>query len=301
MHAFGNFLMRGRPHAIGVVGTLTAISWFLPPFAFFMSGAPVGVLTLRRGGALGLEVILGSLLFVVALALLSGIHPAAAGAFALGIWVPVWLCSLVLRKTESQGALVLAAGGLGVLFVLLTYLLIDDVSKWWQTWFAAWFEANLPPEAAARYLGLLEAALPLMNAMMASALVTSVILTMLIARWWQALLFYPGAFRQEFYGLRLPRALAVPTLLAILLLLVVQEQSQALVRDLLVVALFMYLFQGVSAVHRIVAGRSLSQVWLVSMYGLLLLLPQMILFVACVGMVDSWMGGGPGPGGKFPG
>lgn len=301
MRALGNYLLRGRLQAIGVVGTLTVASWFLAPLAFLISGVPVGLITLRRGGIFGAQVMAGGLVFVVLLGLVARVPPAVAGTFVLGIWIPVWLCSMVLRNTESQGALVLAGGALGMTFVAAIYALVGDVGAWWQTWFAAWFTANLPGEAGAHYLELLQAAKPLLNAMMAAALVVSIVVTLLIARWWQALLFFPGAFRLEFYQLRLPRALAALTLTAILVLLVTEGQTQSVLRDLLFVSLIMYLFQGVSAVHRMVAGRGMSSAWLAGMYGLLLLVPQMFLFVACIGMVDSWLGGVSGRRGGLSG
>ena len=99
--------------------------------------------------------------------------------------------------------------------------------------------------------------------------------------------------------MNLPRPLGMALLMAIGLLFVLEGAAGNWLRDLLMVAMFMYLFQGIAAVHRIVATRRFSSAWLVAMYGLLLLLPQMILFVACLGLADSWMGGGsaaPGPG-----
>lgn len=293
MRALGTFLIRGRLEAIAVVGTLTVVSWFLPPLAFVISGAPVGLITLRRGGLVGLQIIAGSLAFVVLAGMLAKLHPAVAGTFVLGIWLPVWICAVILRHAESQGALVMTAGGLGMVFAAGAYLLVEDVTDFWQSWFSDWFRSALPGEASTPYLDVLQASAPFLNAMMASALIISVVVTLLIARWWQALLYFPGAFRQEFYLLRLPRWLAGLALAAILVLLLGQGETQPLLRDLLFLSLMMYLFQGLSAAHRIVAGRKLSRAWLAGMYGLLLLVPKMLLFVACVGMVDSWLGGPP--------
>jgi uncharacterized protein YybS (DUF2232 family) len=51
----------------------------------------------------------------------------------------------------------------------------------------------------------------------------------------------------------------------------------------------MYLFQGLASVHRIVNAKKLPQIWLIVMYLLLVFMPQAILIVACLGLVDSWM------------
>ena len=58
----------------------------------------------------------------------------------------------------------------------------------------------------------------------------------------------------------------------------------------MVVLMFMYLIQGISSVHRNVDKLKLSTAWVVSMYCLLMLLPQMALFIACLGMTDVYVG-----------
>jgi len=114
---------------------------------------------------------------------------------------------------------------------------------------------------------------------------------MLLARSWQSALYNPGGFRQEFFRLRLPRWLGVVTLVVTALALVKTGLDQGMFRDLVVVLVFLYLFQGVACAHRWIADRGMSSGWLVGMYVLLLIMPQLVLFMACVGMADSWLGG----------
>ncbi len=133
---------------------------------------------------------------------------------------------------------------------------------------------------------------------MAAGIVISLIITALIARWWQALLFNPGEFRKEFYALGLPRILCYPTLIGIFVLLLFKDLELAIIRDLLIVIVFLYLFQGLSTIHRAIRWRGLSHAWLIVTYTCLLLIPQMVLFMACVGMADSWIGSGKVFGGK---
>jgi hypothetical protein len=45
--------------------------------------------------------------------------------------------------------------------------------------------------------------------------------------------------------------------------------------------------QGIASVHRIVFIRALSKNWLILMYSFLMFLPQMALFLVCIGMVDA--------------
>jgi hypothetical protein len=83
--------------------------------------------------------------------------------------------------------------------------------------------------------------------------------------------------------------LAVPAIAALGLVTMQGVEAAPAVADLLVVLVFSYLFQGIATVHRTVGSRGMSGAWLVGMYGLLILMPQMFLFLACLGMLDSWL------------
>jgi Predicted membrane protein (DUF2232). len=128
-----------------------------------------------------------------------------------------------------------------------------------------------------------------MNAMTAAGLIVSLMITLLCARWWQAFLFHPGGFRQEFYALHLPRILiiAVPAGVGLMFMGLAKPGATAL--ELIVAVVFLYVFQGISALHRLVAAGKLAGLWLVLMYVLLIVAPQTILLVACLGMADSWL------------
>ena len=112
MRALAAYILKGRPQAIIITSLLTFVSLKLPSFAYLLSGVPVSLVALRRGPLIGVQVMMGSLLVVMLLALLVNIGPQIATAFALVIWIPLWLCAIILRQTESQGNVVLMAGGL---------------------------------------------------------------------------------------------------------------------------------------------------------------------------------------------
>jgi hypothetical protein len=290
MRALGNYIMRGWWQAAGVVSVLTLISLLLPPLAYLLSGVPVALVSLRRGAAVGMQVILAALPLTSLLAWLAGLTPMLGPAFALVIWAPVWLCAVVLRWTESQGRLVLSAGGLAAAFAVMTHVLVGDVEGWWRSQFHAWLEQNLEAGTVAEYQQLFENAMPLMNAMMAAGLLLSLVVTVILARWWQSVLFNPGGFGPEFRCLSLPRGLTAAVALAVVMSLAYTGPYHWFFRDMLVILVFMYLFQGVAAVHRVVERRELSGAWLAGMYVLMLLLPQAALLVACLGMADAWLG-----------
>ncbi len=215
------------------------------------------------------------------------IKPEIAIAFALEIWIPLWLCCLVLRKSESQSNLVLMASGFGAVYIVIMHALIDDVTVWWQNNLEAGIIKALPEDLVGQYQALPEQLAPYMNGMLAGSLVVSIVLTVLIARWLQSMLFNPGGFKKEFYALRLPRVLLLGILAGAVCVLIDAAKPGSMIFELLLLLIFAYFFQGLATIHRIVTEKGLPKFWLVMLY-VLLLIPQIGLFVACVGIIDCW-------------
>ena len=261
----------------------------MSPFAYLISGSVVALITLRKGTAFGLQTIIGSLLVLLFLSLLAGLPASLSLAYALVIWLPVWLSSTSLRLSEMQGLLLLTVGMLVISLILATYIVVDDVTGWWQEWLDIMLEKLVPPDQLVRYQEALKPASDLINAMMAVGLMLNILMSVLCGRWWQSRLFNQGAFRKEFYALRLPAVILLVSAFVVVLMFVVTEQWQGMLRDILIVMIFMYLIQGISSVHRSVDKYKLSTGWLVAMYVLLILLPHMGLFIACLGMTDVYM------------
>ncbi|MBF8269033.1 MAG: hypothetical protein HW386_742 [Gammaproteobacteria bacterium] len=291
MRPFGHFLLSSRLHTIGLV-SLTAV------ISFYLSSVLIALAVMRRGGKFGIQVIAGCiLLLVLAVSLLQRVAVTDVLMNALLAWVPVWCCAMVLRQTESQAAMTMVAGAFGALFVIMIYVLVDDVPVWWQSWFNEMLnmviDRNMTGDDAGnveRFRAFLTQMAPWINTLIISFLVIRLITVILIGRWWQAQLFNPGGFRQEFYALLLPRFLVYLAVLGVAALLLGDVPELMPVRDLLWLLVIMYLFQGLASVHRLVRGRELSPAWLVAMYSFLLILfPNMIVFLACIGMADSWV------------
>jgi uncharacterized protein YybS (DUF2232 family) len=287
MRALAAYILKGRLQAIVITSLMTFVSLLLPPLAYLLSGVPVSLVSLRRGPLVGAQVIAGSLLVVLLLALLVRIGPQIATAFVLEIWIPLWLCAIVLRKTESHGDLVLMASGFGALYIVVTHMLIDDVTDWWRNNLETGIAQALPEDLAGQYQVVTEQLAPFMNGMLAGSLLVSIVLTILVARWWQSMLFNPGGFKKEFYALHLPRVLLLGVLLGVALILIDEAKPGSIAFELLLLLIFAYFIQGLATIHRVIAAKGLPKVWLVMLY-VLLLIPQIGLFVACLGMIDCW-------------
>ena len=291
MEGLGNYLLKTRIHAILTVSALTILSVFISPLSYFISGAPMGLVALRKGYLTGLQVAAGCLLLVALVAMALSIRPGIPVAYTVSVWLPVILCAGILRKTHSQGLMVLGAGMTGLLFTAYIHFVEEDIRAWWREWFDSWKQYATSDQAAQQLEQVYQFISPLLSAFIASGFVISLITTLLLARWWQSRLFNPGGFRKEFYSLRLPRVLVFPTLLGLVTLLLAPDNASTALRDGVILMLVLYLYQGLSVIHGFLYPRALSRFWLTGMYAAFFLLPHAILlFVSCAGIVNACLG-----------
>lgn len=289
MYKFGLYILGNRLQAIFVTSIFSMLGLLVPVFSYIMAGTPPGLVTLRKGPKAGIQVIFGSLFITMLLALLVKFNPYIVIAFAIGIWLPIWCCANVLRISQSQGYLVLAAGAFALLYILLSHLILDDITQWWRSWLEIWLQQAMQEASKVQLKEILDNAAPLMNAMTAAGFFLSLVTALLISRWWQSMMFNPGGFRKEFHLLCLPRWLITAVLAGLILVVMDKAAPGSMVMDILVLLIFVYLFQGLATIHRIVAEKKLARSWLVFMYLFMFIVPQVILFLACLGMADSWL------------
>lgn len=288
MKALAAFVMRGRMQAILVTGVSALLSLLLPPLSY-LSGAALSLVTLRVGPGAGLSVLAGAALAVGALALLLFGGPWIVGVFLIALWLPVWVLSVTLRRTVDLRRALLVAATFGVALVLGVYATVDDPAGWWlETYRQLMAQTGSEPPGPEASAALQEIA-RLMTGVAAAAFTLSVLGSLLIGRWWQALLFNPGGFRDEFHRLTVGRILAVAVMVLLALAAVLGGAGGALAAELVMVALLLFLLQGVAVVHGLVGRTGASVGWLVAMYLLLLVAPpQTAVLLAVVGVVDNW-------------
>ena len=201
MRSVLTFVMRGRVHVITACAVCSVFSLLLFPFNY-VSGALLGLATLRNGAVEGALVLLGSTVLGGAFmfAAIDTFRPALF--LALLSWVPLWVLAIVLRQTRSQGA-ALAAGGLilaAAIVVVRQYL--GDPAAWWArvleelfSWLS--FSGDWEP--------FIDRIAPLMTGIVAAGALLGLAVTLILARWWHAVLDRPGGFGEEFRALRMPR------------------------------------------------------------------------------------------------
>lgn len=284
MREIAAFIMASRWRGVAVAGVCGLLGVFFIPL-ILLSAATVGLVTLRRGGWEGVLVMAAAAIIVEGVFLLLPPRPGFPFPLVLALWPPVWIGALVLRYTFSQGLSLAVIGVWVLIYVAMMHVLTKgDVEGFWEAWLAQAI-ANVPGATVEGFRR--DGTLRLMNGLVAMAYFASAIVSLLLARWWQAILYHPGGFHAEFCQLRLPRWL-LPVLVGVIWL--AGYWSKILLADLMIVSMSIYLFQGLAVLHGIVSLRSLSSFWLVPAYALLVFLPQYaVIGLAFLGVVDSWL------------
>ena len=292
MQRLAAFAMSARWRAVAIAAVSAVLALLAPPLSSplaYAGAAVIGLVTLRLGAVEGLGVLLAGAGLLAVLGLVAGglSLPLAAGALLL--WLPVWLLALVLRLGRSLALTLQGAAVIGAILVVLAHGWLGDPAQWWS----AQLQETLAPALAEH--GLDAAYLPdlaqWMTALSVAALVFGVLLSLLLARAWQAGLYNPGGFGAEFRALRLGRRFALVVLLVGALAALPQLGVIATVAsDMLFTLLLVYLLQGLALVHALVRSLQAQRGWLIGVYVLLVLAAaQVVPLLALLGWMDAWI------------
>jgi hypothetical protein len=266
--------MRGRTQAsvVALIG-----SWFP-----LISPATVALVSLRRGATDGLLVLLWALLPALATLVFSDMGPLMALVTVAGL-LATFVVALLLRSSASWPRLLtglVAASGLAAL--LLSLLVPDPVQQLTQALgeMMAQAKSSAPEQAAWQaptavfILGLI-----------AYVIAVNALLSLLLARWWQSVLYNPGGFQTEFHHLRLQPAAAFASLVASLYCwqrgVDYQMWGNLFMLPLLVA--------GVAIVHRLMAVKRMAVQWLVLFYVALVFFSPLTVVLVVLGFMDTWL------------
>ena len=290
MRLLAGFVMRA-PFTAAIVMVLAAVaSLILPPVTsliFFLSGASLGLVTLRLGAQSGL-LVMG--MATVMLALLSWIlkgTTSVAIAMVAMLWMPIWILSLALRASVSLPLAVTVALGLVSSGVAVTHWLNGDLASWWRM--VATF-IRVGPDPGPDLAAWIDGLSPVMTGLIAAGILMSLLGSLLLARWWQALLYNPGGFAEEFFVLRLHPMVGMSALSAIALTQFGTPPLAHLGVDLVFVIMSVFFVAGLAVVHGLNVNFGEPVGWLVGVYMLILLFPrQMMTILAATGLADTWV------------
>jgi len=277
MRALAEFIMRGRMQATLVVAgcaTLPLLYWL---------GAAAGCLVLLRRG---LRDALGVLALGLLPALIWWLY--SDDPRALLVLLGSASLALVLRASESWNRVLLVSIAMGLVFSVVLgaafapqiEMLAQALIKVMPSLLGEVYQ-QLSVDEQARFASLIA---PVLTGLIAALLQIVSVLSLIVGRYWQALLYNPGGFGREFRAIRIPLGPAM-LLLALMLLGPNLGPQMAMLTPLCSVPL---VFAGLALIHGLVAQKRLAKFWLVGLYVTLLLFMQLIYpLLVVLAIVDS--------------
>lgn len=274
MRALAEFIMRGRAQAtvVALVG-----SWFP-----LISPATVALVSLRRGVSDGMILLLWAALPALIALVISDIGPLMTMVTIAGL-ATTFVAALALRGTPSWARTLMGLVAVASLSGLLL----------------AWAEPDPVAgvtSALGDMLGQLQAQAPagteafvpsvtFVVGLVSYVIAVNSLLSLLLARWWQAALYNPGGFQAEFHQLRLNPVQALVCLAAVVYCWQ-QGGDYHTWGSLFGLPL---LVSGIALVHAVVKARRFGGQWLVLFYLALLLVNPLTLVLMAVATLDTWI------------
>jgi len=269
MRALAEFVMRGRPQAIGVA-TAAAIL----PLMQWLSTSVVSLVILRRGVQEGMLVLAWALLPTGILFYLTKNPSSLIALFGTAIMAYVLRITLSWELTLIAAVVIGAVGG----------------------WILEFFASEQLAAFAAAYLelmsanGLVEQSVEdtkvILAGFFAVGQIYAMIMFLALSRWWQSALYNPGGFGEEFHQLRLSPQLSLGLVVMMILFYAIGDVNITRYIPLVTVPL---LVAGVGFSHWYMARRQLSGGWVFMFYAALILLFQFFYpLLASLALMDSW-------------
>jgi len=295
MKALAAYIVSGRWQAVLFTTACGVLSFLLPwlgGMLNYLGAAVVALVTLHVGMIPGLQVLLIATTVTLLFYQLLGVHAVIGLLMVLLLWLPCWMAAAVLQHTRNLGQALRATTLFGVCLLLVVYVAYGDPAPWWLQQLQL-VETTLK-DAGVSFPDLAEPELQqqvavLLTGVVLASLVLGVAASLLLARWWQSILVHPGAFREEFYALRLGYATGLVTLAVMVMARLTQGTFSEFSAQLAMILLVPYLLVGLAIIHSLLRKSSRGTGWLVAIYVLMAVLPQATLLLAAGGLMDTWI------------
>ncbi len=291
MRLLASFAMRSTSQAVIVTALLAMLSLLVPPLSI-LSSAVIALVTLRKGPRDGALTLAFSGVACGVLAYLALGESVPVIGFTLMMWVPVWLLALLLWASRSLS--IALQGGLlvGLLIIAGQYFQAQDPVTVWRDVLEPFIQSLVEAELVdpAQQQVLLQTMARWMPGLVAAGFFLQSMLSLFLARWWQALLYNPGGFGAEFHQLRMHRLVAVVTLAALFLKLLGGGSEGNLLDYVVILLVTAWLLQGLALAHGVAGLLKASNGWLIGLYALLLFaMPHAMMVVSAAGFADAWI------------
>ena len=271
MRKLAALAMHSQKHSL-----FLAVLFACIPIIFWLSTAILSLVILRRGIDHGLKILLWTLL--------PGIAWTAFGQFGIVIGLMgTTLLACILRQTVSWEKTLLALVPLGAFIAFAIYQLAPELITMIADFVIAFLNKK---NQLVSIKDTSENFIPMLQYGIAGALawvhILFCILSLILARSWQATLYNPGGFGDEFRQVRLSTEAGI----ILLTIILIGSRLSPIMTALVPIASLPLFIAGLALLHGLVRLRKLSSFWLIGTYVLLITITQLayplIFLTACL-------------------
>lgn len=273
MHELVKYVMRGPKQAI----LLASISVMLP-MMFWFGAATIALITLRQGLSQGLVVFIWTI--IPALGWWFGLQDPGA----LIVLVSAFAMAAVLRYTVSWQSTLVTGGVISLLAGLLAPYIMPEMIDLLMEMGEVMIQ-ELAKTAPEEYDTVLDSAFrTLMIASFAASFYGMAVGSVFLARSWQARLFNPGGWQEEFHQMRLNPRFVLGIFVAVFFASIINIEPVLV----LMIATVPLIVCGLALVHGVIGKRKLGGQWIFGLYAsVFILFPTVLILLVVLALLDS--------------
>lgn len=285
-----DFILQSRLQAMGVALIVAFI-----PIVGSLSVVIAAFVTLRKNVVEGFLVLLAASL-PICLSLIGYSSAGYSTSFSIIILTLLvsnlltWVLAIILRQYSSWSLILQVTTLLGVIVVVAVHLMFPDVQNWWATQLTDYFvktlkaSGQIDPDQAnpdnALVVQVVGFAKQCATGYVVAFIALNAVMQLMLARWWQAVIYNPGGLHEELYQIRMGYAVSV------LFAITIVMSRNALSIDILPVFYLTFGLAGISLAHCLFAKLKFGWFRLALLYIAILLAGMAP--VAWIALFDTW-------------
>ncbi len=301
LQRFTNYLFQHRWQAIA----LTFIITFIPVIGIIgiLIAALVTLVTGVVEGAIFTLVATLPYIITFAFSSMGETMPPLVAWAAVGVAVLsnvlTWVFAVMLRRQSTWSEILQVAALVGVLVISVIHLIYPEVADWWGSELQSYYHqaATLAPDVlksssttatqTESQIDAISITKQYATGLMIAAILFNALLQLIVARWWQAIMFKPGSLRVELHNIRLSQLAGILFIIS----LVFSYLGNRVVLDIMPILYILFTAAGLSLIHYLfgLARSPTKWFWMSVLYvALIFTLPMSMLLVAMGAVVDIW-------------
>ncbi|KAF3977217.1 MAG: hypothetical protein HFP77_07925 [Methylococcales symbiont of Iophon sp. n. MRB-2018] len=291
MNFLAAYIMKGRMQAMIVASSLALLSLVLPP-ASIVSSASVALVTLRRGGYEGFYVLICACLSAALLGFFLFGSFQFALLYGLMLWLPIWFISIVLRRNKHLSVAIEIAVIIGIIAVIGFYVYVSDPALMWQAVLEGMVkpmlanDSDMPVDDIKQSIQIFS---HYMTGGITAGAIYGLLFGLFLARMWQAALYNPGGFREEYLTLKVRPKVALVSVFVLMMAWFMSGDIAEIFWNITIIFIVLYTFIGTAILHAAFSTLKMKRFLVPMLYVTLIMIPHAIAVVIIVGITDVWV------------